>query len=196
MRVSVAVRRGASLPALARLLMCVAPPPDARGGHQGGRSVGQKRVRQHVNPLRSSHQTVLALPMDWASQAFARPELPLHVDVGSARGFFCLDVAEARPEVNVLGLEIRRPLAEAAQTDVATRKLGNAHFLATNANVNLQTVLDKTAPLAPLASVSIQFPDPHFKAKHHKRRVVQPALIEEIAAALQPGGWLWMQSDV
>ena len=123
--------------------------------------------------------------MDWASQAFARPELPLHVDVGSARGFFCLDVAEARPEVNVLGLEIRRPLAEAAQTDVATRKLGNAHFLATNANVNLQTVLDKTAPLAPLASVSIQFPDPHFKAKHHKRRVVQPALIEEIAAALQ-----------
>ena len=36
-------------------------------------------------------------------------------------------------------------------------------------------------PGAPLRSASIQFPDPHFKAKHHKRRVVQPELVRSLA---------------
>ena len=36
-------------------------------------------------------------------------------------------------------------------------------------------------PGAPLRSASIQFPDPHFKAKHHKRRVVQPELARSLA---------------
>ena len=36
-------------------------------------------------------------------------------------------------------------------------------------------------PGAPFRSASIQFPDPHFKAKHHKRRVVQPELARSLA---------------
>jgi tRNA (guanine-N7-)-methyltransferase len=44
--------------------------------------------------------------------------------------------------------------------------------------------------------VTIQFPDPWFKRKHQKRRVVQPELIEDLAAALAPGGNVFMQSDV
>jgi tRNA (guanine-N7-)-methyltransferase len=47
-----------------------------------------------------------------------------------------------------------------------------------------------------LSRVSIQFPDPWFKKKHHKRRVLQPALLRAIAAALPPGGLLFLQSDV
>ena len=93
-------------------------PPAARGlaggGHQGGRSVGQKRVRQHVNPLQAQHQTLLELPADWAAAAFERPERPLHLDIGCARGLFCLDLAAARPELNVLGLELRAALHLAA----------------------------------------------------------------------------------
>jgi len=44
--------------------------------------------------------------------------------------------------------------------------------------------------------VSIQFPDPWFKKKHHKRRVLQPALLLAIAAALQPGKRFFVQSDI
>jgi tRNA (guanine-N7-)-methyltransferase len=47
-----------------------------------------------------------------------------------------------------------------------------------------------------LELVSIQFPDPWFKKKHHKRRVLQPALLLAIAAALPPGQQLFVQSDV
>ena len=44
--------------------------------------------------------------------------------------------------------------------------------------------------------MSIQFPDPWFKKKHHKRRVLQPALLLAIAAALAPGKRFFIQSDV
>ena len=44
--------------------------------------------------------------------------------------------------------------------------------------------------------VSIQFPDPWFKRRHRKRRVLQPALLLAIAAALQPGREFFIQSDV
>ena len=41
-----------------------------------------------------------------------------------------------------------------------------------------------------------RFPDPWFKTRHHKRRVVQPSLVNVLADHLPPNGWLWMQSDV
>ena len=47
-----------------------------------------------------------------------------------------------------------------------------------------------------LQRVSIQFPDPWFKRRHRKRRVLQPALLLAIATALQPGRELFLQSDV
>jgi tRNA (guanine-N7-)-methyltransferase len=51
-------------------------------------------------------------------------------------------------------------------------------------------------PSGLLELVTIQFPDPWFKKKHQKRRVLQPALLRGIAAALAPGGTLFLQSDV
>jgi len=166
-----------------------------RSVHQGGRSVGStKRVRQHVNPLRSGHQNLLTLPENWPS--FAEPANPLHVDIGCARGYWCLDFAEAHPHVNVLGLEIRRALAEAAQGDVSSRALTNVEFVPCNANVNLRLMLAKATQSSPLRSASLQFPDPWFKAKHHKRRTLQPPLVSTIADYLEPGGWLLLQTDV
>jgi len=167
------------------------------GNHQGGRSVGhKKKVRHHVNPLKSIHQQPLILPEDWPKQHFTHPSQPLHVDVGCARGVFCLDYAAQAPALNVLGLEIRSVLAEAASEDARQLALGNAAFLACNANTNLEQVLRLAAPCAPLRSVSIQFPDPWFKTRHHKRRVVQPELVRTIGEYLAPGGWLFFQSDV
>ena len=42
----------------------------------------------------------------------------------------------------------------------------------------------------------VQFPDPWFKVRHRKRRVMQPALATVLAENLVPGGELWLQSDV
>ena len=161
-------RLGVLLPLLCRgawlrpdLRMCV---QTERPGHQGGRSVKQHKVRQHVNPLRSSHQTELALPLGWAEEAFSSPSQHTHVDIGSARGLWCLDLAQRRPDWNVVGIEIRRVLAEAAQEDAKALGLDNLRFFACNANVNLEPMIEKAAPSGTrLNSVSLQFPDPWFK---------------------------------
>ncbi|MBM5791436.1 MAG: tRNA (guanosine(46)-N7)-methyltransferase TrmB, partial [Cyanobacteria bacterium M_surface_10_m1_298] len=62
-------------------------------------------------------------------------------------------------------------------------------------NISLEAWLGCLPP-GQLDLVSIQFPDPWFKKKHHKRRVLQPALLRAIAGALQPGKHFFIQSDV
>lgn len=165
----------------------------------GGRSVGnKKKVRHHVNPLKSVHMQRLELPERWVDSRFRDPELPMHVDIGCARGVFCLDLAAKDPALNVVGLEIRSVLAEAANEDAENLGMGNAAFYACNANVNLRPLLERAGDggARTLRSASIQFPDPWFKLRHKKRRVVQPELVTVLADHLPPGGWLWMQSDV
>jgi len=150
-------------------------------------------VRQHVNPLSSVHQLPRPLPAPEA--LFAHPERPLHLDIGSARGSFLLAMARAEPECNLLGVEIRRPLVEAAEAERLAAGLTNLRYLFCNANVSLPDWL-AALPEGLLALVTIQFPDPWFKKKHHKRRVLQPALLRALAAALAPGRQLFLQSDV
>jgi tRNA (guanine-N7-)-methyltransferase len=150
-------------------------------------------VRQHVNPLSRFFQQPLELPPPHA--LFAAPDRPIHLDIGCARGRFLLSLAEHQPERNHLGVEIRRALVNAAEADRQARGLGNLHYLFCNANVSLQAWL-ASLPAGRLDLVSIQFPDPWFKKKHHKRRVLQPELLLAIAAALAPGRRLFLQSDV
>lgn len=165
--------------------------------HMGGRSVGsKKKVRHHVNPLKAHHMKTVELPEQWAESCFAQPAAPLHLDIGCARGVFCLELAQKAPHLNVLGLEIRQILADAATADAKALALGNVAFVGCNANVNLRPILERAGPTCTMSSASIQFPDPWFKKRHAKRRVVQPELVSVVADFLVPGGWLWIQTDV
>jgi tRNA (guanine-N7-)-methyltransferase len=47
-----------------------------------------------------------------------------------------------------------------------------------------------------LAGIHVWFPDPWPKARHHKRRLVQPGTVELLADALRPGGVLRLATDV
>ena len=150
-------------------------------------------VRQHVNPLSRFFQLPLELPAPAA--LFSDPTKPIHLDIGCARGRFLLALAPLQPQGNHLGVEIRRGLVAAAEAERRALGLGNLSFLFCNANISLEAWL-AALPVGQLELVSIQFPDPWFKKKHHKRRVLQPALLLAIAAALAPGRRLFLQSDV
>ncbi len=150
-------------------------------------------VRQHVNPLSRFYQQPRPLPAP--EELFSEPQRPLHLDIGCARGRFLLALAQAEPQRNYLGVEIRRALVEAAEADRRALELGHLHYLFCNANVSLEQWL-AALPAGQLERVSIQFPDPWFKKKHHKRRVLQPALLVALAGALSPGRELFIQSDV
>jgi len=151
------------------------------------------RVRQHVNPLSDRYRTPTA-PPQWNS-IYTDPNRPLLLDIGCARGAFLLEMAQQQPQRNFLGLEIRAALVEDALQKQEQLGLTNLHFMFCNVTPSLPTLLT-SLPVGVLDQVTIQFPDPWFKKRHQKRRVVQPALVEAIAAALAPGGFVFLQSDV
>lgn len=151
------------------------------------------RVREHVNPLSRKYQ-IAAAPPDWQT-VFAEVHRPLHLDIGCGRGKFLLDLAQQQPEWNFLGLEIREPLVDQANEWRVELGLTNLFYLFCNANKSLRPLLS-SLPVGVLQRVTIQFPDPWFKRRHQKRRVVQPELVSVLAEFLVDGGIVLLQSDV
>lgn len=109
------------------------------------------------------------------------------------------------PAINYLGLEIRPGVSQYAQARVEKRNLGGIlSFVGCNANVDLERLLtlyqdsanDGDEKNNRLAFVSIQFPDPHFKKAHSKRRVVTPALVRTLAKFMKEGDIIFLQSDI
>jgi len=172
------------------------------------------RVRQHVNPLARRYQLHTILSDAWPRDAYACLEhKPLFLDIGVGKGGFLLQKAALAPtEYNYLGLEIR-PLAvqfalERLHNNPAynTTAKGHLDFVGCNVNVDLHRLLalyteaaqeaGSSNNLLRLHMVTIQFPDPHFKAAHAKRRVVTPALMRTLASFMPPGAQVFLQSDV
>ncbi|XP_071931563.1 uncharacterized protein [Coffea arabica] len=147
--------------------------------------LGHVRIRQHVNPLRSTFMVPAEVP-DW-NEVYKDPTLPLMVDIGCGSGRFLMWLAKRNPSSkNYLGLEIRRKLAERANYWANDLALNNVHFVFANVTVSFKQLV--SAYPGPLMLVSILCPDPHFKKKYHKRRVVQKPLVESIVDILAPGG--------
>tara|TARA_B100001250_G_scaffold204782_1_gene175783 strand:- start:985 stop:1629 length:645 start_codon:yes stop_codon:yes gene_type:complete len=150
-------------------------------------------VRQHVNPLSQFFQLPLSLPSK--SILFRDSHYPIHLDIGSAKGEFLIELASKYPEWNFLGLEIREPLVSLCERKRKRLELKNLKFLFCNVNVSLDDwLLD--LDYGQLKRVSIQFPDPWFKRKHFKRRVLKTSLINSIARSISKDGELFIQSDI
>lgn len=151
------------------------------------------RVHQHVNPL-SPHYRQAPDPVE-LSAVFAEPGRPLLLDIGCARGRFLLKLAQARPEFNFLGVEIREPLVDEANRLAAEAGLTNLRYLFCNAMLWLNRAIAEI-PNGVLQYVTIQFPDPWFKKRHAKRRMVNADLVLAIADRLAEGGEIFIQTDI
>lgn len=155
--------------------------------------MGRVRVHQHVNPLAPFYR-FRPNPVDVAA-AFANPELPLLIDLGCARGRFLLKMARLDPVRNFLGVEIREPLVEEANRIGEADGLKNLHYEFCNAMLELDTLLSRV-PAGLVDLFTIQFPDPWFKKKHAKRRMVNEQLVRTVAQHLAPGGRVFIQTDI
>jgi len=149
-----------------------------------------RKIRQHVNPLGEHFMHVRARPVE-RPPTLAR-DCRVEVELGCADAEFSFQLAAGNPRSLVAGLEIRE--ACLARNRVRAQELGleNLRFAYTNLNVDLDRVF---AP-ASVDRFHLLFPDPWFKKSHHKRRVIEPALVEVIAAQLRAGGELHVASDV
>jgi tRNA (guanine-N7-)-methyltransferase len=165
------------------------------------------RFRQHVNPLARQYQQQTVLPDDWPASVFADcATKPLYLDIGCGKGGFLIDLCKAEDDdttkYNYLGIEIRPGVAAYAKERIAVHQLqGRLDFLGCNANVDLDRLLtlyqeQHDPAMHCLQRVSIQFPDPHFKNQHSKRRVVTPSLIDTLAKYMPANATVFLQSDV
>lgn len=156
--------------------------------------MARARVHQHVNPLAKYFRELPVEPLELA-KVFGDPSLPLHLDIGCARGRFILEMARIEKGGNFLGVEIREPLVDDANAIRDEESLGNLHYEFCNATFDLGTLLDEL-PEGSLKRVTIQFPDPWFKKKHAKRRMVKGSMVKTIARHLADDGEVLLQTDV
>jgi len=150
-------------------------------------------MRQHVNPLSSNFKQIERIPA--LSEMFGEPKLNFHLDIGSAAGDFLFDLALINTSWNYLGIEIREKLVKNAQLKVLNREINNLYFLFGNANNILNDVQNKFI-IKNLKSISFNFPDPWFKKRHYKRRVIQAEFINMLSNSLQKGALIFIKTDV
>lgn len=151
------------------------------------------RVHQHVNPL-SPYYRFTPTPIELEA-IFANANLPLHLDIGAARGRFILKMAEIERTQNFLGVEIREPLVMEANRIAKEANLTNLHYEFCNAMISLDKLLENL-PENILQNVTIQFADPWFKKKHAKRRMVNAELVETVVKQIADGGKIFVQTDI
>jgi tRNA (guanine-N7-)-methyltransferase len=133
------------------------------------------------------------LPNPWQSTALFPREAPLEIEVGSGKGLFLASAGAAQPETNFLGMEVAKKYAEHAAERVLKRGLNeNVRVLSGDA----LRVFRELLPDNSLAAVHVYFPDPWWKARHRKRRVMNEVFARDIERTLVPGGALHFWSDV
>jgi len=170
-----------------------ARPPDGQRGvrsyvlRAGRMGTGQRRALRELAP-----RYVLpfrAQPLDSVA-AFGRCA-PLVLEIGFGMGDAIAQIAAATPHVNFLGVEVHPPGVGALLQRIDALGLGNVRI------VQHDVVAVLAAMLAPdsLAGAFVFFPDPWPKKRHHKRRLIQPALVALLASRLARGATLHLATD-
>jgi tRNA (guanine-N7-)-methyltransferase len=145
------------------------------------------RIRLHVNPLKSDLLEIADVP-----RVAAAPGQALDVELGAAEAHFLVDLARVERQTLLVGVEIRRELVTFTNSELAKAGLANVRLVFANMSVDMPRLF---APRS-VRRFFLNFPDPWFKTRQHKRRVIGPELMDEIHRALAPGGELFVQTDI
>jgi tRNA (guanine-N7-)-methyltransferase len=116
---------------------------------------------------------------------------PVVLEIGFGNGEALAELAARHPETNYLGIEVHGPGVGHLLLALEQRQLDNVRVLRHDA----LEVLEHGLPPHSLAGVQLFFPDPWPKKKHHKRRIVQPALLDLLDRVLAPGGSFHAATD-
>jgi len=116
---------------------------------------------------------------------------PRILEIGFGMGASTAEIAAHRPGDDFLGVEVHEPGVGALLKLIGEQGLTNIRIIQHDAVEVLEHML---APES-LDGVHIFFPDPWHKARHHKRRLIQPPLVAQLAARLKPGAYLHCATD-
>lgn len=167
------------------------------------------RARAHSNPLSDSHFPVPISPshVDYSLHfpQFFPPSVQSDsskkiqfADIGCGFGGMLISLSTLFPETLMIGMELRDKVTEYVKERISSLRVANpgqyqnVSVVRTNSMKYIPNYFEK----GQLSKMFFLFPDPHFKEKNHRRRVISPFLLDEYAYALQVGGIIYTITDV
>ncbi|KAK7051087.1 tRNA (guanine-N(7)-)-methyltransferase (tRNA(m7G46)-methyltransferase) [Paramarasmius palmivorus] len=164
------------------------------------------RQRAHANPFSDHALDYPKTPqeMDWDAHYPAFKDTgkkPEFADIGCGFGGLLISLAPLYPDTLMLGMEIRVQVSQYVQDRISALRTGasadgpnyqNVSIVRANAMKFLPNYFTK----ASLSALFFLFPDPHFKSRKHKARIISPTLLAEYAYVLRPGGIVYTITDV
>lgn len=160
--------------------MSDAPPVDeAAAKNRAAKAKHYVRMEERARELRAQLDAILPASGEVVGE------------IGCGHGHFLTAYAQAHPERVCIGLDIVSERIARANKKRERARLANLHFLRADARLFLEVL----PPGARLTALYILFPDPWPKLRHHKHRIVQPALLEAVAGRMGEGGRLFFRTD-
>jgi tRNA (guanine-N7-)-methyltransferase len=153
----------------------------------GRTTIGQARAFETLGPqfMVQFQPSPLDLPATFGRTA------PVILEIGFGMGEATAHIAALMPEKNFLCCEVHEPGVGALLKRIGEQGLQNIRIVQHDAVEVLRQML---VP-ASLDGIHVFFPDPWHKLRHHKRRLIQPPLVAELARRLKPGGYLHCATD-
>jgi tRNA (guanine-N7-)-methyltransferase len=116
---------------------------------------------------------------------------PVIFEIGFGMGDTTSHIARHMPEKDFIGVEVHTPGVGSLLKQIGEQGLTNLRLIQHDA----VEVLNNMIPDGSLAGVHVFFPDPWHKARHNKRRLIQPGMVKLLAEKLAPGGYLHCATD-
>lgn len=162
------------------------------------------RQRAHCNPFSDHNLSYPISPeqMDWSAHfhtsMLSGSNKIEFVDVGCGYGGLLISLSTLFPSTLMIGMEIRVKVEEYVRQRIQALRqqhpsqYENISVLRTNAMKFLPNFFEK----GQLSKMFFLFPDPHFKRKKHKARIINDCLLAEYAYVMKEGGLLYVATDV
>jgi tRNA (guanine-N7-)-methyltransferase len=123
-------------------------------------------------------------------EAFGR-EADLIVEIGPGAGESLIPMAAARPQANLLAIEVYQPAIARMLGQLARTGVDNVRIVEADAVATLEYLL----PARSIDEMWLFFPDPWHKVRHHKRRLLTPEFAALSASRMKSGGLLRIATD-
>lgn len=129
-------------------------------------------------------------PPDWTIAFNNRS--PIEVDLGCGRGTYAWRRACGFPQVNVVTLDVRKKWIQRIREQARRQALSNLRAIRCDVTQDLGLLFRPGT----ISGFTSHHPDPWWKKRHRKRRMIRPEIINELASLLVPSGWVYLQTDV
>ena len=116
---------------------------------------------------------------------------PVILEIGFGMEKSLVEMAFQNPDKNYLGIEVHTPGVGSCLAYAVEKQVKNLRVICHDATEILRDSIADNS----LGGLQLFFPDPWHKAKHHKRRIVQPHFVETIYQKLQPNGFIHFATD-